>query len=400
MKKERSGSRKYDGPQIELLIAEAYEGLLGRLPEPDETDSYAGRLEDALTWEGFVEELVGFPEFSDIHPVAETGHFEEVQRLRPLLVRVAADVTVGLEAVHARAAGLMMRGPVRDVTIMHYLIQSEGIWQPSLTEFTARLLRPGDTFIDVGANLGYFSLVAAALVGPGSVVAFEPNSALRKYCSANIKLNGLGNVQLSPYALWNEKTLMEMLPEDEPFHLGGAHLALEASQVDHTETVSCDTLDRLLQEGEVSIDEESLKMIKIDIEGAEPFALEGMSGLLSRTRPVLAVEVNKDALERLDKTVESVWARLTADGYQAAILPDRRQTDALGHLETVRTDVPLSRLSSLDQVLDLVERLDRAHPPSDPFDLVCVPKEKGFSELGLSQAEFPAGWLARTRESG
>src|SRR4051812_38970298 len=70
-----------------------------------------------------------------------------------------------------------------------------GRYEPSLTEVVRRYLRPGGVFVDVGANEGYFSAIAARLVGPtGRVVAVEPQARLRPVLEENFRLNGVANV--------------------------------------------------------------------------------------------------------------------------------------------------------------------------------------------------------------
>lgn len=69
-------------------------------------------------------------------------------------------------------------------------IREQGIWEPYETSLVLELLGPGSVFVDVGANLGYFSLIAASLVGDsGRVIAFEPDPANFKLLNASIDLN-------------------------------------------------------------------------------------------------------------------------------------------------------------------------------------------------------------------
>src|SRR3954447_9594533 len=71
-----------------------------------------------------------------------------------------------------------------------------GTWEPNITGYVKRALRTGDTFIDVGANIGYFSMLASKLVGPGgSVVALEASPEFYEIVQENIRLNNCGNVR-------------------------------------------------------------------------------------------------------------------------------------------------------------------------------------------------------------
>ena len=71
-------------------------------------------------------------------------------------------------------------------------IREHGVWEPYETSLVLRLLQPGDVFVDVGANIGYFSVLAASLVGDaGKVFAFEPDPDNFQLLCANAELNGL-----------------------------------------------------------------------------------------------------------------------------------------------------------------------------------------------------------------
>jgi FkbM family methyltransferase len=73
-------------------------------------------------------------------------------------------------------------------------LREDGIWEPVETSLVLRLLRPGDVFVDVGANIGYFSVLAASVVGAqGAVFAFEPDPDNYRLLRANVELNGLGH---------------------------------------------------------------------------------------------------------------------------------------------------------------------------------------------------------------
>lgn len=103
------------------------------------------------------------------------------------------------------AGPLAMR--VHTATDVHVsaAIAAEGIWEPQETQLLLDTLRPGDVFVDVGANIGYFSLLASRLVGPtGAVLAFEPEAANYALLEANILMNGCDNIRSFEAALGEE----------------------------------------------------------------------------------------------------------------------------------------------------------------------------------------------------
>lgn len=152
--------------------------------------------------------------------------------------------------------------------------------------FMQRYLRPGDTFLDIGANVGVYTLLAAALVGAsGAVHAFEPGSATAARLRENIDLNGLRQVTVHQLALSDQdgSALLDDGRDDcvaslVP-HGGGASAA---GQV----TVRCATLDALMPDSQAA-------MAKLDVEGAEPLIIRGARGLLSRgIPPVMQIEMD------------------------------------------------------------------------------------------------------------
>ena len=150
-----------------------------------------------------------------------------------------------------------------------------GMYEPLHTHIARRSLRPGDVALDLGANIGYFTLLFAKLVGPmGAVYAFEPAPDTFDVLSQNVAENGYKNVTLVRKAVSNVAGLARLaLVDGNP---GLNHLA--AGRV-RTRTAEIETvrLDDHFARYEGRID-----FIKMDVEGAESFALEGMRSLLDR----------------------------------------------------------------------------------------------------------------------
>lgn len=105
--------------------------------------------------------------------------------------------------------GSPLRMQVHGVADVHVsaAIAASGVWEPRETQFLLDTLRPGDVFVDVGANIGYFSLLASRLVGPeGAVLAFEPEAANYELLEANSLLNGCDNIHSYQVALGEENS--------------------------------------------------------------------------------------------------------------------------------------------------------------------------------------------------
>lgn len=151
--------------------------------------------------------------------------------------------------------------------------------------FMKRYLRPGDTFVDVGANVGVYTLLASALVGAaGTVHAFEPSLTTARRLRENIELNQLANVRVQQFALSDQEGTAQLdIGCDDCIaslvpHGGSATTA-------HQSDVKCATLDSLMPDLQAA-------MAKLDVEGAEPLVIRGARGLLAKgVPPVIQIEM-------------------------------------------------------------------------------------------------------------
>jgi FkbM family methyltransferase len=165
----------------------------------------------------------------------------------------------------------------------------DGSWEPHVEETIRRLARPGDTVIDLGANVGYHTIVLGTAVGPqGKVFAFEANPMMMPLLEATVAVNGFqGWVQLFSCAILDQAGTISLAWA--PNHYGSGNVVPKAfiagyadgypSRVD----VPAETLDSLLAEQVSMID-----LIHMDIEGSEPLALRGAERLIERS-PTLKI---------------------------------------------------------------------------------------------------------------
>ena len=152
-------------------------------------------------------------------------------------------------------------------------------FEPGETRFFKETLRPGQVVLDVGANIGYFTLLFAQQVGPhGHVYALEPEPRNFELLQRNIALNGFSNVTAMRRAAWHEpSTLMLYLNEENR----GDHRAYPSEESRIGVSIDAGPLDDLLADLPRPID-----VVKIDIQGAEYNAVRGMRELLTRNRDV------------------------------------------------------------------------------------------------------------------
>lgn len=210
------------------------------------------------------------------------------------------------------AGGLRMECDLRD--FVERFVYFMGLAEPIEAWVFLRLLSPGMTVIDVGANIGQYTLLAGRAVGPGGrVLAFEPMPANFARIERHVALNGLGNVTAYRVALWDQKTQLKFAQPPEYADNAGTFGPGIAGAA-HYEDVDAIAFDDLaLPEGLHRIG-----AIKIDAEGSELHALRGMRRTIERDRPVLLIELSRPATLRAGETLESLWQYLTVTlGYKA-----------------------------------------------------------------------------------
>jgi FkbM family methyltransferase len=171
--------------------------------------------------------------------------------------------------------------------------------------------------IDIGANIGYYTLLAATLVGEkGRVYAFEPDKGNLAFLQHNVELNQLKNITISPNAVSDREG-------DTTIYLSnveaGEHslIKVPARKIDRTATIHTVTLD--------SVVNEPVGLIKVDVEGAEVKVLTGAKNLLQKYHPVLVVECWEDGLKASGNTIEGLFSLLKASGYDRIDMIDEHE---------------------------------------------------------------------------
>jgi FkbM family methyltransferase len=244
--------------------------------------------------------------------------------------------------------GALVKGTTSDV-IQRYIYYF-GMWDPNVEAFLRARLRLGDIFIDVGANIGYFTLLGAELVGQqGRVVAIEASTFALEQLKENVARNRLEDVVRCVHAAASDCEGMASLYEGHRGNIGSASIVRVEGGL--SEKVRSAPLEKLLLPGEI----EFVRVIKIDVEGAESLVFKGMQPLLSRLRPdaEIVMEITPelsgadDVVGVLAREGWNAYALKPQDSIENFFLPAKPPYAAriFGPI-TRRTDVMFSRIEA------------------------------------------------------
>lgn len=199
-------------------------------------------------------------------------------------------VHVSGDAVLCRALGRykMYVDPGDEGLSPHLML--DGLWEVWVTEAMLGFVRAGMTAIDIGANLGYYTLLMADLVGAdGRVHAIEPNPRMMSLLARSLRVNGYaGRVSLCPEPLSARAGEQVVLAVPAGLPQNGHLLAFDGNVAGSHHVLTTTTVDDLIGDGPVDF-------IKIDAEGAEQAIWQGMAAVLARREPlVVFIEFTPD----------------------------------------------------------------------------------------------------------
>lgn len=209
----------------------------------------------------------------------------------------------------------------RDISLTPHILL-DGYWEMWITKVFMRLVQPGMTVVDIGANIGYYSLIAGTQVGPGGkVISFEANPQVFRLLANSMEINGF----LDRAELVN-KGVMDK-PGELTFyklanHHGSSGFFIDPATVsqfrDSTEklAVPCLSLDEYFGARDLRLD-----VVKIDAEGAEPAIIAGATTVLTRNPAIKILmeytPVNRAAVD----TLLSMGFKMWNIGYDATLAP-------------------------------------------------------------------------------
>lgn len=212
----------------------------------------------------------------------------------------------------------------RDVGLASHLML-EGFWEMWVTHVISTLIDEGMVVADVGANLGYYTIILSELVGPGGYVhAFEPNPHLARLLTKNVFVNGFeARVDVHQLALadQNDQEMALIFREDDPKN--GFMMPLADDLPAGALRVPVARLDS-------RVDWEAVEFAKIDVEGAEELVWAGMQGMLDQSRlKTVLLEFTparyKDPVAFLDAILKPGFSLGRIDYYDGIVEASRAQ---------------------------------------------------------------------------
>jgi FkbM family methyltransferase len=230
----------------------------------------------------------------------------------PLMTPIKAAGAMILSRTNATALATLHTGQKLRVDLGSTVGRSiylRGVYEHEVENCIRRCLNIGDTFIDVGSNVGYFSIIASQLVGEaGFVYAFEPHKKVFNLLKESVKVNSANNVEIAEIALWDEKT--ELSFEDK---LNSAFSYITPHRDDSASSkIQAMTFDDYISTKKLS---SSVKLIKIDVEGAEFKVISGMKETIDRVHPDFIIELQNWSLSRFSSEIKDIVNFFTTRSY-------------------------------------------------------------------------------------
>jgi FkbM family methyltransferase len=232
-------------------------------------------------------------------------------RVRPTIIVSVIKAFLQVKRISVNTSiGIFWIDPV---SMMGQAILSDA-YEPSPIALIKDRLKPGQTFIDVGANEGFYSVYAARLVGSaGRVVAIEPQKRLIPVINENFRLNNISNGVVVAAAL-NDGTTNQTRIWLSPSTITGASSIVNRYIVSFAQAVACKTLSQVVDHVGINV----VDFVKIDVEGFELEVLKGAFPLLATKRiRHLYVDYHTAILNKRGLTAQEIHAEILSYGYIA-----------------------------------------------------------------------------------
>lgn len=189
-----------------------------------------------------------------------------------------------------------------------------GIYEKPFVNFLSSLPASNiSNILDIGANIGNYTVALTRAFPSASIHSFEPNSKNLERLKANIILNDFKNIYVNAFGLSDKQGNLKLYFDKK--NMGAASIANEAG--DEFEEIFTDTLDNYCEKQKIS----NLDLLKMDIEGGELYCLKGGVNMLTKsTKSILQIEIDTGHCNRLGYTPEELFRFPLGFGYQAYLM--------------------------------------------------------------------------------
>ncbi|MEK7403980.1 MAG: FkbM family methyltransferase [Acidobacteriota bacterium] len=197
----------------------------------------------------------------------------------------------------------------------HWIAHCLGSYEPVTRVVMESLFHPGMVFVDGGANVGLYSVLASKVVGSqGMIHAFEPHPVVHSMLISNLSVNGCDNVKPWKAALGSATGTASLYHSAEP----GSHSLFESNSGERY-SVKVLPLDE-------AVGNDRVDLVKLDLEGCEPLALQGMHSILARrSKPILMMEFCSSWLKRASVSPSDILELLESRGYELKAIDDNHR---------------------------------------------------------------------------
>lgn len=216
---------------------------------------------------------------------------------------------------------------------MGLMLRTKGVFEPLQSKLFIKSIKNGDTVFDVGANNGYYTVLASKLVGKnGKVYAFEPDPQSLKLIYKNLKLNNCKNVTVIESALGNKKGKLALSQDTS----NPGESSLSHKNNGKNIMVDVTTLDNFIKIRKIK----KIDLMQMDVEGSEVNVLRGSVGSIQNNKIVkIITECNPSALKKFGESKISLCSFLKGSGLKIEALIDEKENKIKKYNDQVLTDM-------------------------------------------------------------
>jgi len=192
-------------------------------------------------------------------------------------------------------------------------IKDFSVWEPESTSVIRNLVKPGNVVLDIGANIGYYTVIMSKIVGEtGKVLSFEPTKHFFDVLQHTVEINKLKNVALYDFGLSDKNVVSEISIGE---HSATIHWLKDSPRNGGTplsvEQISLKRLDDVIN----SLNIDKIDFIKIDVDGHEPAFLEGALETLKKYKPTILMEIDHQHYRKAGYVAWDFYNKLREKGY-------------------------------------------------------------------------------------